>query len=40
MYLAQFTAQPKVQAGLQSVTFAGVQSFLQGAWEQQLPSLW
>ncbi len=33
MYLAQLTAQPEVLAGLQSVTFAGLESFLQGIWE-------
>jgi len=37
MYLAQFTAQPEVLAGLQSVTFSGLESHLQGIWEQHLP---
>jgi len=33
MYLAEFMAQPKVLAGLQSVTFAGLKSLLQRIWE-------
>ncbi len=34
MYLAQCTAQPEVLAGLQAVTFAGLERLLQGIWER------